>query len=61
MRDRLPQTWGLDAPAFFGAGAARFLGLSKLTGQPAPKTRVRLEAFYQEHGLDKSVLALWDT
>jgi hypothetical protein len=61
MRDRLPQTWGLDAPTFFGAGAARFLGLSKLKGQPTPKTRARLETFYDKNGLDKSVLALWDT
>ena len=60
MRERLPAAWGLDAAGFLGANAARFMGLSKIKGQPAGKTRLRLEAFYQKHGLDKSLLALWD-
>jgi len=60
MRDRLPVAWGLDAAAYLGANAARFMGLSKIKGQPAGKARMRLEAFYQKHGLDKSLLALWD-
>jgi predicted TIM-barrel fold metal-dependent hydrolase len=60
MRERLPAAWGLDAAAYLGANAARFMGLSKIKGQPAGKTRMRLEAFYQKHGLDKSLLALWD-
>jgi predicted TIM-barrel fold metal-dependent hydrolase len=61
MRDRLPAEWGLDAPAYLGANAARFIGLSKSKGRPPGKTRLRLEAFYRKHGLDKSLLALWDT
>jgi len=60
MRERLPAAWGLDAAAYLGANAARFMGLAKIKGQPAGKTRLRLEAFYQKHGLDKSLLALWD-
>jgi len=61
MRQSLPAAWGIDAPGFLGGNAARFMGLSKIKGQPVPKTRLRLEAFYQKHGLDKSLLALWDT
>ena len=60
MRERLPAAWGLDAAGFLGANAARFMGLSKIKGQPVGKTRLRLEAFYQQHGLDRSLLALWD-
>jgi predicted TIM-barrel fold metal-dependent hydrolase len=60
MRERLPGAWGIDAPGFFGVNAARFMGLSKIKGQPVAKTRLRLEAFYQKHGLNKSLLALWD-
>jgi len=60
MRERLPAAWAIDAPGFFGANAARFMGLAKIKGQPVAQTRLRLEAFYQKHGLDKSRLALWD-
>lgn len=44
---------------FFGANAAKLVGLSAKNGDK-PKTRQRLEAFYDEHRLDKSVLALFD-
>jgi predicted TIM-barrel fold metal-dependent hydrolase len=60
MRERLPAAWDIDAAGFLGGNAARFLGLSKTEGQPPAKTRVRLEAFYQKHGLDKSLLTIWD-
>ena len=60
MRERLPASWGVDAAGFLGANAARFLGLSRNKGQAPAKTRQRLEAFYQQHMLDKSLLAIWD-
>ena len=60
MRERVPAAWGLDAPGFLGGNAARFMGLSKIKGQPVPKTRLRLDAFYHKHRLDESLLALWD-
>ena len=60
MRDRVPTGWGLDAPGFLGGNAARFIGLAKIKGQPVAKTRLRLEAFYDKHGLDKRLLGLWD-
>jgi predicted TIM-barrel fold metal-dependent hydrolase len=61
MRERLPAAWEVDAAGYFGANAARFLGLSTKKGQAAAKTRLRLEVFYQKHALDKSRLAIWDT
>jgi predicted TIM-barrel fold metal-dependent hydrolase len=60
MRDRVPTGWGLDAPGFLGGNAAKFIGLAKIKGQPVAKTRLRLEAFYDKHGLDKRLLGLWD-
>ena len=45
---------------FFGGNAARFLGLASIGGVK-PKSRQRLETYYNKHGLDQTVLTYWDT
>jgi predicted TIM-barrel fold metal-dependent hydrolase len=60
MRDRMSAALQIDPQALVGGNAARFLGLAK-SGGAKPKTRVRLEGFYERHGLDPSSLARWDS
>jgi predicted TIM-barrel fold metal-dependent hydrolase len=45
---------------FLGGNAARFLGLAR-SAELVPKTRQRLEAFYNAHGLDPQRLRHFDT
>ena len=49
-----------QAVGFFGANAARLVGLNIVNGL-IPKTRTRLEKFYDQHGRDKSILAMFDS
>jgi predicted TIM-barrel fold metal-dependent hydrolase len=59
MRTGLPSELRIDQKGFVGAHAARFLGIA-MAGGTMPKTRQRLERFYQSNGLDKALLKRWD-
>ena len=62
MRDAMSADLSLSPQTFVGDNAARFLGLSELSDHAVtPQTRTRLETFYVKHGLDRALLAAWDT
>jgi predicted TIM-barrel fold metal-dependent hydrolase len=63
MRQRAPNELGLsgqEVDGFFGANAARLVGLAAVNGIK-PQTRQRLESFYRAKMKDTRVLTLWDT
>ena len=59
MRISIPSALKIDPADYLGLNAARQFGIAEIGGVRS-KTRLRLETFYRDNNLDRSILSSWD-